>query len=138
MTAQNADTSMASTRPRVFYDGECPLCRREINHYRRLDRESRLDWIDITQRSDELARHGLSYEKAMARFHVLDFDGKWQTGAHGFAVLWSHLPYFRWLAWVTRRLRLLSPLDFLYRHFARWRARRRCAGDLCSTKGIDS
>ena len=138
MTDQPTGPGATNTRPIVFYDGGCPLCRREIDHYRRLDSDNRIDWVDITSQTDELRRYGLSYEQAMARFHVLDSDGKWQTGAHGFAELWSHLPYFRWLAWLTRRLRLLAPLDILYRHFARWRARRRCAGDLCSTKGIDS
>ncbi len=132
------DPSPASRRPRVFYDGGCPLCRREIDHYRRLDRQQQLEWIDITQQSDALVRNGLSYEQAMARFHVLDSSGRWQTGAHGFAELWSHLPYFRWLAWATRNLGLLTPLDVLYRHFARWRARRRCDGNLCSNQGKEA
>ena len=29
-------------RPMVFYDGGCPLCRREIAHYRRIDSAERL------------------------------------------------------------------------------------------------
>ncbi len=34
----------------------------------------------------------------MQRFHVLDADGCWQTGAAGFIELWTHLPYYRMLA----------------------------------------
>ena len=126
--------SSATRRPRVFYDGGCPLCRREIEHYRRIDRQQRLVWVDITRQSDALRRNGLSYGEAMARFHVLDSSGRWHTGAHGFAELWSHLPYFRWLARATRGLGLLVPLDYLYRHFTRWRASRRCSEGLCSNK----
>mgnify|MGYP000446977673 CR=1 FL=1 len=35
-----------SGRPLVFYDGSCPLCRREIAHYRRQDRAGALGWVD--------------------------------------------------------------------------------------------
>jgi predicted DCC family thiol-disulfide oxidoreductase YuxK len=30
-------------RPVVFYVGGCPLCRREISHYRRLDRRGAVE-----------------------------------------------------------------------------------------------
>jgi len=35
------------TRPILFYDGQCPLCRKEIAHYQRLDRQQRVDWQDL-------------------------------------------------------------------------------------------
>ena len=41
--------TIAMNRPVVFYDGGCPLCRREIAHYQRIDRERRIQWTDIQQ-----------------------------------------------------------------------------------------
>lgn len=70
--------------------------------------------------------HGLQKESAMARLHVLDAAGNWQTGAWGFIELWSHLPAYRWLSRTLCTLRLVSALDWLYTRFAHWRLQRRC------------
>ena len=58
--------------PVVFFDGGCPLCRREIAHYRRIDSAQRLCWVDAASEPEALSRHGLSLEAAMAELHVLD------------------------------------------------------------------
>jgi len=117
-------------RPTVFYDGGCALCSREIAHYRRLDRNENLRWIDISRDREALERHGLDWETAMRRFHVLDARGCWQTGVWGFAEMWAHLPRYRWLSRFLSSTGSLSLLDRLYSHFASWRARRRCS-DAC-------
>jgi predicted DCC family thiol-disulfide oxidoreductase YuxK len=117
----------------VFFDGGCALCRREIDHYRRRRGADRLLWIDITQDDVMLSAHGLRKEQAMARFHVRDASGFWQTGAWGFVELWSHLPAYRWLASLLRTLRLVGLLDRFYSRFARWRLRRRCNPQSCLT-----
>ena len=118
--------------PIVFYDGGCPLCRREIAHYQKLQGADSLEWLDITKNRDRLVGYGLTDDEAMARFHVLDAAGRWQTGVWGFIELWSHLPAYRWLAHLLRRSRLLPLLDRAYARFARWRWRRRgCNADIC-------
>lgn len=119
----------------VFYDGACPLCRREIAHYRRLRSADALSWIDIACDDAALRQHGLRRDTAMARFHVRDAQGRWHTGAWAFAELWSHLPGYRWLAASLRLLRLLPLLDQAYVRFARWRLQRRCGEGSC---GLDS
>jgi predicted DCC family thiol-disulfide oxidoreductase YuxK len=118
--------------PMVFFDGECPLCRREIRHYRRLRGADRIQWVDITREDPLLSSYGLTRERAMARFHVLDSEGRWQTGVWGFAEVWSHLPAYRWLAGLLRITRTLPVIDLAYRRFARWRVRNRCEGSSCS------
>jgi predicted DCC family thiol-disulfide oxidoreductase YuxK len=121
------------TRPMVFYDGGCPLCRREIAHYRRIDSAARLLWVDAPGEPGILARHGLSLEQAMAELHVLDSNGNWQRGIDAFLVIWQHLPGYRWLAKLVTVLRLRNPLAVVYHHFAAWRYRRRCAAGSCTT-----
>ena len=115
----------------VFYDGGCPLCSREIAHYRRRRGAEDLEWLDVSIAISPLDDYGLSRTAAMARFHVLDTAGGWQTGAWGFAELWSHLPAYRWLATIVRRLRLLPLLDAAYQRFAQWRLRSRCRSSFC-------
>ena len=130
--SQTADSG-GSITARVFYDGACPLCRREIAHYRRLRGADRLAWVDISRDQVALDAHGLSREAAMARLHVLDAAGQWQTGAWAFAELWSHLPAYRWLASALRKTGALPILDRGYSRFARWRLRRQCDSASCTT-----
>jgi predicted DCC family thiol-disulfide oxidoreductase YuxK len=120
------------SRPMVFYDGGCPLCRREIAHYRRIDSAARLRWVDAVNEPETLARHGLSLQQAMAELHVLDGDGRWQRGVDAFLVIWQQLPAYRWLAKLVTALGLRRPLGFFYRHFAAWRYRQRCGSDSCT------
>lgn len=123
---------MHPARTTVFYDGECPLCRREINHYRRLQGAGSLDWIDAARDDAALAEFGLQRETAMARFHVIDASGHWHTGAWGFIELWRHLPAYRWVATLLTSLHLVSALDWAYGRFARWRLQNRCSNNTCN------
>ncbi len=111
----------------VFYDGGCPLCRREIAHYRRVDRSGRIHWVDITRDQEALAAHGLAFGDAMARLHVLDREGIWQTGVRAFIAIWTELPRYRWMAQGLQKLKLLALLERVYTPFAKWRYGRRCA-----------
>lgn len=125
---------MNAPRATMYYDGGCPLCRREVGHYRRLDRAGRVRFVDITQERDELEAQGVSHAQAMARLHGLDAQGRLVSGAHAFAAVWDALPYYRWLARLLRGLRLLPLLDLAYTRFARWRFGRRCAQGLCTPR----
>jgi predicted DCC family thiol-disulfide oxidoreductase YuxK len=118
-------------RTTVLYDGGCSLCRREIQHYRRLDGAERVEWMDITRNDSLLRSLGIPFETAMERLHVLQRDGKVATGVHAFAVIWDELPRYQALARLVRSLRLLPVLERLYSRFARWRFRQRCAEGAC-------
>lgn len=115
----------------IFYDGSCPLCGREIAHYRRLRGSEKLSWVDIATDNDALLTYGLDRDLAMARFHVMDAKGAWQTGAYGFIEVWSQLPAYRWLAVIIKKCGLSGILDIAYNRFARWRIRRSCSENQC-------
>lgn len=124
---------MTTGRVTMYYDGGCPLCRREVAQYRRLDREGRVRWLDIHAQQAELAAEGITLDDAMARLHVRGPGGELHTGAAAFLVLWAEIPYFRGLARLVRALGLRPVLELGYRPFARWRLRhRRCADDVCA------
>lgn len=117
------------TRAVVFYDGGCPVCRREIAHYQRLDRQGRIDWHDIVAHPEALERVNLNFGQAMRRFHVVDTQGVLRSGAQAFIVVWQQLPGWRWLARIVRALRLTAVLEWGYEQWAerRWRKLQRCA-----------
>ena len=90
----------------VYYDGSCPLCRREIGFYRNRRGGERIDWIDVSRCASATVADDLSKEAALARFHVRRADGRLVSGGRAFAELWSALPVFR-LAGLTFRIRPL-------------------------------
>lgn len=87
-------TGAADARLTVFYDGSCPLCRREIHFYRQRTGAGQLAWIDVSRASDRDVADGLSRDAALSRFHVKAADGRLLSGGDAFAELWSALPRF--------------------------------------------
>jgi predicted DCC family thiol-disulfide oxidoreductase YuxK len=119
-------------RLKTFYDGGCPLCSKEIAHYRRIDSAGRIDWIDITAADAELAAAGLDLPTAMRRLHVREPNGEVVSGVPAFLAIWRRLPRWHLLAAAVSALRLTGPLEWAYVRFADRRFRRRCADGACS------
>lgn len=111
----------------VFYDGACPLCRREIAHLQRLAAKrggAGLVFVDLTATANESGLpQGVCRDTLMARFHVLQPDGTFLSGAAAFAAVWARLPGWRWLARVAALPGGLAALERLYRLFLRVRPR---------------
>ena len=54
----------------LFFDGDCPLCAREIAGLRRLDRgRGRLALTDIAAADYDSAAYGKTHAELMARIH---------------------------------------------------------------------
>lgn len=118
--------NLASNKPVVFYDGGCPLCSKEIAHYKKCTGASQLTWLDISREATTLEKFNLSYDAAMQQFHVLSPQGQFHVGAYGFVYLWSFLRPYRLLSQLLTRLRLVKPLNWFYLKFADWRIRDKC------------
>ncbi|MFN3554102.1 MAG: thiol-disulfide oxidoreductase DCC family protein [Novosphingobium meiothermophilum] len=101
----------------VWYDGACPLCTREIAVMRRLDREGRIAFTDI---SDPLAPCPVPRTTALARFHVSEGD-RVLSGAAAFAAMWRALPSLRRLGRLAQVPPMGLALEAAYRLFLRVR-----------------
>ena len=108
---------------RVFYDGDCPRCRRLAARYARLDTHRRLDWLDLNESRDELTEAGIEAEAAMARLHLVDGEGEVHAGADALAILWRALPGRRWLGQLMRIPLLRGVVAVVYGFVARSRVR---------------
>ncbi|MBS3800013.1 MAG: DUF393 domain-containing protein [Thioalkalivibrio sp.] len=136
--AQTSPTPPSEGRPIVFFDGGCPLCRREIGHYRRLDAAAAVDWRDIDADPAPLEQWGISLEAAMRRMHAIAPDGSTRSGAWAFVLVWRHLPYYRWPGAVLHRLPpVVRVMDRVYNVFARYRRRGRCEDGVCDRTDTD-
>lgn len=108
----------------VYYDGACPLCRAEIDHYGRCRGAGRLDFVDVAVGSAETGlAPGLDREAAKRRFHVRDADGVLHSGAAAFTRIWSVLPRWRWLGRIVGSRIVLPAAELAYRLFLPLRPR---------------
>ncbi len=100
----------------VYYDGDCPLCRFEIAHYKAQEGAQRIAFVDASQAPETLAPD-LTREVAMARFHVRGADGALVSGAEAFTHVWRVLPRWRWAARLASLPGMPWLLECAYRAF---------------------
>lgn len=108
----------------VFYDDKCPLCSKEINHYRKLKTSHPIKWIPIFQEEKLIQQYGFSKEDLLERLHVVRGDGVVVTGASAFATIWHSIKWYRPIGLLVYKLHLIPTLDIAYQHFAKWRSKR--------------
>ncbi|PPD25726.1 MAG: DUF393 domain-containing protein [Hyphomicrobium sp.] len=109
------DLKSATQKPIVYFDGSCPLCRREIGYYRSKPGADNLAWTDVSACEMGLVAEDLSKGAAMSRFHVRDANGRLMSGAAAFAELWTHVPGWRWAGRLASSPIILPLLEIVYR-----------------------
>lgn len=105
----------------VFYDGSCPLCRKEIHHYQRLDTSNKVEWLDISCDTQRLNDLGITQQEAMAELHVLNTQGELHTRANAFVAMWAQIPGYRHFGRIVSTLKLIPLMNKIYDAFAKRR-----------------
>ena len=119
----------------VFFDGGCPLCRREITFLRRWDRRRKIRFTDISAADFEAAAVGMTDETLMAEMHGRLPNGTWLRGVEVFRRMYAAVG-FGPLVFLSRLPLISQVLDWGYAIFARNRLRLtgRCSANGCSVK----
>ena len=118
----------------VFFDGGCPLCRREINLLRRWDRRGKIRFTDIDSPDFQASAVGMTDDALVAQMHGRLPDGTWLQGVEVFRRMYAAVGFGPLV--LLSRLPLISQLlDWGYAIFARNRLRLtgRCTATSCST-----
>jgi predicted DCC family thiol-disulfide oxidoreductase YuxK len=125
---------MPDTAFEVFYDGECPLCSREIRGLQKLDKHHRIVFTDIAAQSGaaRASSVGLERDQLMARIHGLTADGRVVEGVEVFRQLYGSIGFDTLVA-MTRLPGIRNALDVAYTLFAKNRLRLtgRCSAGHC-------
>ena len=100
----------------LYFDGSCPLCRTEIELYRRQDQADALCFVDVSA-AGAATPEGITQRQAMERFHVTAGDGRVVSGAAAFVEVWRRLPGWRWAARAAALPGALAVLELGYRAF---------------------
>ncbi|MEZ4250106.1 MAG: DUF393 domain-containing protein [Polyangiales bacterium] len=116
----------------VFFDGDCPLCVREIRMLQRLDRRGRIRFTDIAAPGFDAAETGRTWDELMARIHGRLPSGELVEGVEVFRHLYGAVGFGPLVA-LTRLPGLKHLLDFAYHAFAKNRLRLtgRCVDGTC-------
>jgi predicted DCC family thiol-disulfide oxidoreductase YuxK len=95
----------------VYYDGACPKCIRDRQHYEKLAglAGEQVCWFDITGQEDRLRELGIDPEKALTELHVRDERGQVVSELDAYILLMSRVPMLKPVAWLIG-LPLIRPL----------------------------
>jgi predicted DCC family thiol-disulfide oxidoreductase YuxK len=104
----------------IWFDGSCPLCRREIMLMKRLDRRGAIDFVDIA--AGEAADCPVDPSELLARLHARE-NGVLLSGAGAFAAMWRAIPLLRPFGLLARIPVVLALLERCYLVFLRVRPR---------------
>jgi predicted DCC family thiol-disulfide oxidoreductase YuxK len=116
----------------VFFDGDCPLCVREIELLRKLDKAGRICFTDIQAADFDPASVGRDFPDLMRRIHGRLPSGELIEGTEVFRRLYAAVGFRRVVA-ASRWPGISQLLDVGYSLFAKNRLRLtgRCADDVC-------
>ncbi|MGA0882627.1 MAG: thiol-disulfide oxidoreductase DCC family protein [Burkholderiaceae bacterium] len=125
MEMEKAREASSGAAVRVFYDGSCPLCSKEIALYQRLDSAQKVAWCDVSS-PEQAPLLPLPQSVLMARFHVQPIPGDPISGARAFLELWRHIPGWRWLSVLRHVPGVPSMLELAYVMFLKIRPAIQC------------
>jgi predicted DCC family thiol-disulfide oxidoreductase YuxK len=120
----------------VYYDGLCPLCSREIEHYRRRSDADVISYVDIAAPEFDASDHGLDPIQIHRELHVKR-GSEILTGVAAFIAIWQVVRGFRWLGTVVRTPGIHAAARLAYAVFCRvrpWLPRRACATGTCTPR----
>lgn len=120
----------------VFFDGDCPLCTREVNMMRRKDKLGRILFTDIAAPGFNAQARGFTQQELMDEIRAELPDGTRLTGVEVFRRMYD-LVGLGPLVSVTRLWGVRQSLDGLYKVWAKNRLKLtgRCVDDVCEVGG---
>lgn len=118
-TAQLNTADIADLK--VFYDGACPLCRREINMYKDLKGAEGINWVNVQSCDAAEIPRDVTRDELLGRFHIQSADQSVKSGAAAFVEIWEKLPAFRFLARLAKIPGAMPVLEFGYKIFLKCR-----------------
>jgi len=102
------------TTNHVYYDGSCPLCRLEINFYKKFSGSEKIFWEDISPTGKGKLHPDLNPKAAMKRFHICSGETGLLSGAAAFSALWTLLPAFRIYGIIAQKKPIIYLLEVFY------------------------
>ena len=131
---------MNTAKLTIFFDGGCPLCKREIYFLQSRNKKGYLSFIDINTSDFYLdLKYGITYKQAMERIHALKSDGSVIKDIKVFQEAYNLID-LGWIYAPTKIPIFDKFIEFVYRIWAKYRLKltfRPSIEELCSKKGCE-
>ena len=121
---------------KVFYDGKCGLCSKEINYYKRIAPKNTFEWHDIASNPEKLKELQVSQYDALMYLHAIDQKSNLKIGVDAFILIWSHLKHWKILSIFVRTPIIYSIAKITYKLFANYRFKKLSHCKVASQKVI--
>lgn len=107
---------------RMLYDGDCPLCMKEVNFLKdRNEKYQAIDFVDIAAEDySPEANAGIEWETAMDKIHAIEADGRVITGIEVFRRLYEVVG-LGWVYGITKNPVVGRLADRVYDFWAKYR-----------------
>jgi len=108
---------------KLLYDGECPICKREICILQKKASQAKIKFIDISSKEfSPFENNNIDYNTAMSQIHAIDGKGNLLVGIPAFATVYarSQLLVTSTLLRIPFIKRLLKPLYTLFAKKRLW------------------
>ena len=106
---------------KIYFDGLCVVCSREIEHYRHQAGSGQIDFVDICAPNFDAVKEGVDPFKIHKDMHAKTPDGKLVTRVQAFIEIWQRLPRYQWLARLAKRRYIRPGLELGYSAFTQVR-----------------
>ena len=124
----------------IFFDGGCPLCKREVDFLQSRNQKGYLSFIDINTSDFYLdLKYGITYKQAMERIHALKSDGSVIKDIKVFQEAYT-LIGLGWIYAPTKFPIFDKFIEFIYGIWAKYRLKltfRLSIEKLCTEKGCE-
>lgn len=118
---------------KVYYDGLCVLCSKEMDHYKRQSGADNITFLDICSKDFNASEEGVDPIQVHKIMHVRRSDGSLALRVDAFIEIWSVLPKYKVLAKIAKNAFVHGGLSLGYAVFAKLRPflPRNKASDAC-------
>ena len=89
-TAETLEDRDSELTVELLYDGECPICHREICFLQKREDKTKVKFINIASKDYLASEHkNIDYEAAMGQIHAIDSKGNLLVGLPAFAAVYA-------------------------------------------------
>ncbi|MCH4813091.1 thiol-disulfide oxidoreductase DCC family protein [Vreelandella neptunia] len=100
----------------VFYDAQCPLCRKERRRYERWSGRHAGDiaWLDVSEHQQALREKGVDPTMALRSLHIETAQCQLIEGIDAYRLLMARIPLLMPVAWIIGLPGIKTALRKLY------------------------
>ena len=106
---------------KVYFDGVCGHCSKEIAYYKTIAPDSVFQWIDVAADPNAMNDYKITQATALLYLHAIDEGGSIYVGSDAFALIWKNLPKWHLLGQMISLPIIRALTQVIYTIFAKYR-----------------